>query len=161
MDRDDGELHSKWVRHGTNHYNSMTLLWRHMSVMAYHTTGNWIVCSLTVYPTLGYKGMLWRRHDTKHCSHFCGGITSPNSFKIMLAMQTSHDFLFAGPNHLFNKHSGGQWNVTRRYWWFMPNKIDRPVFTNSHNWQSHDDVIKWKYFPRNWPFVVNFPHKGQ
>ena len=32
----------------------------------------------------------------------------------------------------------------------------------------HDDVIKWKNFPRNWPFVreihrspVNFPHKGQ
>ena len=31
-----------------------------------------------------------------------------------------------------------------------------------------DDVIKWKYFPRYWPFVreihrspVNFPHKGQ
>ena len=33
---------------------------------------------------------------------------------------------------------------------------------------THDDVIKWKYFPRNWPFVrgihrspVNSPHKGQ
>ena len=32
----------------------------------------------------------------------------------------------------------------------------------------HDDVIKLKHFPRNWPFVrgihrspVNFPHKGQ
>ena len=32
----------------------------------------------------------------------------------------------------------------------------------------HDDVIKWKHFPRNWPFVreihrspVNFPYKGQ
>ena len=32
----------------------------------------------------------------------------------------------------------------------------------------HDDVMKWKYFPRYWPFVreihrspVNFPHKGQ
>ena len=32
----------------------------------------------------------------------------------------------------------------------------------------HDDVIKWKHFPRNWLFVreihrspVNFPHKGQ
>ena len=32
----------------------------------------------------------------------------------------------------------------------------------------HDDVIKWKYFPRYWPFVreihrspVNFPHNGQ
>ena len=34
--------------------------------------------------------------------------------------------------------------------------------------KDHDDVIKWKHFPRNWPFVreihrspVNFPHKGQ
>ena len=33
---------------------------------------------------------------------------------------------------------------------------------------DHDDVIKWKHFPRNWPFVrgihrspVNSPHKGQ
>ena len=38
--------------------------------------------------------------------------------------------------------------------------------TNSDSF--HDDVIKWKHFPRNWPFVreihrspVNFPHKGQ
>ena len=38
------------------------------------------------------------------------------------------------------------------------------------NWNSlyHDDVIKWKHFPRYWPFVqgihrwpVNSPHKGQ
>ena len=34
--------------------------------------------------------------------------------------------------------------------------------------EIHDDVIKAKHFPRNWPFVreihrspVNFPHKGQ
>ena len=34
--------------------------------------------------------------------------------------------------------------------------------------QHHDDVIKWKHFPRYWPFVrgihrspVNIPHKGQ
>ena len=33
---------------------------------------------------------------------------------------------------------------------------------------THDGVIKWKHFPRNWPFVqgihrspVNSPHKGQ
>ena len=33
---------------------------------------------------------------------------------------------------------------------------------------EHDDVIKWKHFPRSWPFVrgilrspVNSPHKGQ
>ena len=39
---------------------------------------------------------------------------------------------------------------------------------NTHKYNGHDDVIKWKYFPRYWPFVreihrspVNFPHKGQ
>ena len=37
-----------------------------------------------------------------------------------------------------------------------------------HSNSTHDDVIKWKYFPRYWPFVrgidwspVNSPHKGQ
>ena len=37
-----------------------------------------------------------------------------------------------------------------------------------HSSIDHDDVIKWKTFPRNWPFVrgihrslVNSPHKGQ
>ena len=38
----------------------------------------------------------------------------------------------------------------------------------NHHKTQHDDVIKWKHFPRNWPFVrgihrspVNSPHKGQ
>ena len=44
------------------------------------------------------------------------------------------------------------------------------LFRNSVGITSfqHDDVIKWKHFPRNWPFVrgihrspVNSPHKGQ
>ena len=40
-----------------------------------------------------------------------------------------------------------------------------PLYTSTH---YHDDVIKWKHCPRNWPFVrgihrspVNSPHKGQ
>ena len=40
---------------------------------------------------------------------------------------------------------------------------DRPLIS-----PIHDNVIKWKHFPRNWPFVrgfhwlpVNSPHKGQ
>ena len=39
---------------------------------------------------------------------------------------------------------------------------------NCERCSSHDYVIKWKYFPRYWPFVrgihwspVNSPHKGQ
>ena len=38
----------------------------------------------------------------------------------------------------------------------------------NERWKIHDDVIKWKHFPRYWPFVrgihrspVNSPHKGQ
>ena len=45
----------------------------------------------------------------------------------------------------------------------------RVMISCSHSsFIRHDDVIKWKHFPRNWPFVreihrspVNFPHKGQ
>ena len=47
------------------------------------------------------------------------------------------------------KHSLSNWATTRTYF-------------------EHDDVIKWKHFPRYWPFVpgihrspVNSPHKGQ
>ena len=43
-----------------------------------------------------------------------------------------------------------------------------PKLRSSEADGSHDDVIKWKHFPRYWPFVreihrssVNFPHKGQ
>ena len=48
--------------------------------------------------------------------------------------------------------------------WWLGDCLCGPV---DHLW-THDDVIKWKHFPRNWPFVqgihrspVNSPHKGQ
>ena len=41
-------------------------------------------------------------------------------------------------------------------------------FIHVYKMGPHDDVIKWKHFPRYWPFVrgihrspVNSPHKGQ
>ena len=50
-------------------------------------------------------------------------------------------------------------------WWFEI--TDRGHFMESMC-NSHDDVIKWKHFPRYWPFVrgihrgpVNSPHKGE
>ena len=43
-----------------------------------------------------------------------------------------------------------------------------PVDATVKAGKFHDDVIKWKHFPRYWPFVrgihrspVNSPHKGQ
>ena len=44
----------------------------------------------------------------------------------------------------------------------------QPLYNMLELHGEHDDVIKWKHFPRNWPFVrgihqspVNSPHKGQ
>ena len=43
-----------------------------------------------------------------------------------------------------------------------------PSLNDTRQFHRHDDVIKWKYFPRYWPFVrgihrspVNSSHKGQ
>ena len=44
-----------------------------------------------------------------------------------------------------------------------------PPHIHHHSWgSSHDDIMKWKHFPRYWPFVrgihrspVNSLHKGQ
>ena len=57
-------------------------------------------------------------------------------------------------------------------WLYLTNYIvesadsKRPIRTRAVGF--HDDVIKWKHFPRYWPFVrgihrspVNSPHKGQ
>ena len=49
--------------------------------------------------------------------------------------------------------------------------VEQAILNAMFGWrvsQPHDDVIKWKHFPRYWPFVrgihrspVNSPHKGQ
>ena len=53
-------------------------------------------------------------------------------------------------------------------WSAIPSNIDISHAHMIREAYSHDDVIKWKHFPRYWPFVqgihwspVNFPHKGQ
>ena len=57
------------------------------------------------------------------------------------------------------------------YYMSMPHNhkvyLNRSREISCHSY-GHDDVIKWKHFPRYWPFVrgihrslVNFPHKGQ
>ena len=52
-------------------------------------------------------------------------------------------------------------------WGFPPFFRGRLQFLKLHS-PKHDDVIKWKHFPRYWPFVrgnyrspVNSPHKDQ
>ena len=57
------------------------------------------------------------------------------------------------------------WSIACTY---NRNFIVRPLLRRSIFYHYHDDVIKWKHFPRFWPFVrgihrspVNSPHRGQ
>ena len=64
-------------------------------------------------------------------------------------------------------------NQINQFFVFLPSVGLASFMTPSLLWTqktkpSHDDVIKWKQFPRNWPFVrgihrspLNSPHKGQ
>ena len=52
----------------------------------------------------------------------------------------------------------------RKYWW----NVQVSVYQLISLWKIRDDVIKWKHFPRYWPFVrgtqrspMDSPHKGQ
>ena len=64
--------------------------------------------------------------------------------------------------------------VMRKVFWcrqviMLNSPTDGPnIYFHSASFGNHDDVIKWKHFPRYWPFVrgihrspVNSTHKGQ
>ena len=81
------------------------------------------------------------------------------------------------------RNEGHSWLVKRDTYWYWPpmscqtgtKPSSGRILTRLCLYTSgvprillHDDVIKCKHFPRNWPFVreihrspVNFPHKGQ
>ena len=73
-----------------------------------------------------------------------------------------------------NNFKGNQWNAVvstlfaNGLAWLGTRAYKVFVVTNFLSCIYHDDVIKWKHFPRYWPFVwgiqrplVNSPHKGQ
>ena len=61
---------------------------------------------------------------------------------------------------LLNKRQPNNTKIQQSVIWDVPYAISFPL--------THDDVIKWKHFPRNWSFAwgidqspVNSPQKGQ
>ena len=80
-------------------------------------------------------------------------------------------FFAASPNKLLSKQSSCECFETEWHWCdcvkvgnIITTIYPLPLWVNS----VHDDVIKWKHFPRYWPFVrefhrspVNSTHKGQ
>ena len=58
--------------------------------------------------------------------------------------------------------------VSYNHFWKLRKVYNKPIRHGSMSAWTNDDVIKWKHFPRYWPFVrrihrspVNSSHKGQ
>ena len=119
--------------------------------------------------------------------HLCGEFTGPppppppppppGEFPTQRPVTRSFDVYFdLRPDKRLSKQWWGWWFETLSHslwrhrnaltmWWHGDN-INRNKFCNHR--LCNDDVIKWKHFPRYWPFVrgihrspVNSPHKGQ
>ena len=69
----------------------------------------------------------------------------------------------------FGTSGAGKFTITDiPFIWHTADRDQRNIFDKMLKFIVHDDVIKWKHFPRYWPFVrgiqrspMNSPHKGQ
>ena len=130
---------------------------------------------------------LWNRNIFRITSPFVRGIHRSSVSAAELLW-----FLWSAPEHIrLSKQSRHRWfEMPSRSLWRHCNEAFHLVHTKKYandlvwlyfalvishfgspmwiKYWYHDDVIKWKHFPRYWPFVrrilrspVNSPHKGQ
>ena len=84
-------------------------------------------------------------------------------------MILSKTVIWLRPSVLLNTFTSKMYDIDGHICWcFFTFNLFKHVTQLHFNWQGHDDVIKWKHFPRYCPFVpgihrspVNSPHKGQ
>ena len=120
-------------------------------------------CILSVSPREPHA-LVWVRAESKLARTF----SAPTSSKSVacsgyLSVYASEGAVLVTPFR-YNEYC---YNIIDAYVWGLSSRV-----TSSHNTYHHlgihDDVIKWKHFPRYWLFVwgihrspVNSPHKGQ
>ena len=138
------------------------------------------ITSLTVVYSIVYSGVIQRKHQSSASLAFLreihrGPVNFPHKWPVTRKMFPFDDVIM----------TNGQWYGRHRY---VPTNgqwcgCHRCVLTNGQwygchrtslwyvTWTVkylHDNAIKWKHFPRYWPFVrgihrspVNSPHKDQ
>ena len=92
-------------------------------------------------------------------------ITSQNDYWYILLQTKTRIMTITQHNSVLHAFSVPNWSEICR----VVDVLTVPRLLPTGKFRSiHDDVIKWKHFPRNWPFVrgihrspVNSPHKGQ
>ena len=86
--------------------------------------------------------------------------------KIQCCLRNYSEFTVINVNEIiYEARNLLQWVITSKCYVHL---LNGPVPVNFIARLQHDDVIKWKHFPRYWPFVlgihrspVNSPHTGQ
>ena len=147
----------------------MSIWWRHHEQIANHNTWDALRTQNTPHDEI----MTWKRF--LHYWPFEGNPPVTDGFPLQwlqdIVMQTFDVFYVVGLKKLLNQLWSCWWSGRRTPHWRIP--IARaPIHIYwsvlTCNFTNHDDVIKWKHFPRYWPFVrwihrspVNSPHKGQ
>ena len=125
------------------------------------------ITSLTnVYSTV-YSGADQRKHQRSGSLAFVWGIhRRPHKWPVTRKMFPFDDVIMTMPNSISIWHR--RLVVAMLYYAGPYNTILYSIWQWFGFWTHHDDVIKWKHFPRYWPFVrgihqspVNSPHKGQ
>ena len=71
------------------------------------------------------------------------------------------------PEQILRKMTDSIWHTRSQWFRVETPRWQASNFAGEHT-VAHDDVIKWKHFPRSWPFVrgihqspANSPHKSQ
>ena len=101
--------------------------------------------------------------------HYINGLEQDCNISIAKAMEIPKSLAL---NHRYNfinfflyqtRQNKGEDNFSLCYW-----PITHFWYQSRNDTRQHDDVIKWKHFPRYWPFVrgiqpspLNSPHKGK
>ena len=114
-------------------------MWSHYDMVNYNTNGSVQDCSNSIANTLELL-QFCTKPSIQYCTEYNHGIGRT---------QIVHSTTIRHQSHL-------QGGAMRR--------LFRVIFRKIYD----DDIIKWKYFPRHWPFVrgihrspVNSPHNGQ
>ena len=110
------------------------------------------IISLTFADEISKCIFIWKFRKKKLLAYVSKGLINNESASVHIVAWCRQP-----PNHI-------RTNVDQVIWRHMASTSRHDVNLP----QRHDDVIKWKHFPRYWPFVreihrspVNSPHKGQ
>ena len=179
-------IHSKLQRcnhHHHHHHHTITTTTTTTNFMLMHATRklffrthwdlpSWVLTLLVV----AYCFTPFKHRRANKCA--CASVTAIEShMKWTCSKQLLTSYIVKNRQEMYlsclvklikhNKHYNWCWR-RQTLKWRGPFSIDRYLSRLSGARVYHDDVIKWKHFPHNRPFVrgihrspVNSPHKGQ